>query len=303
VAEDHPAGSAAANQPRGIGRGLAAILPRSQAATEGLREIAPDLVAPNPRQPRRDLDGEGLLALAESIKARGVLQPIVVRPLAGGTFELVAGERRLRAAKLAGLDRVPSIVRQADDSERLELAVIENMAREDLNPVDSARACATLVQDLGVTKEELARRLGRSRASISNLIRLLDLPDEALALIERGELSEGHGRAILTCRSHGRRRELARQASARGWSVRDTERRAREAEAGAPSSAGSRPGPIQIHPDLVDALAAAEDSLTAALGREVRVRPRGDGCRVEIDLEHPREGVELAERILRRAAA
>ncbi len=288
---------------RGIGRGLSAILPRSQsAAVEGLRDLAIELVSPNPEQPRHDLDGEALLALAESIKARGVLQPIVVRSLAGGAYELLAGERRLRAAKLAGLDRIPAIVRAAEAGERLELALIENMAREDLNAVDEARACATLVEDLGITKEELGRRLGRSRVAISNLIRLLDLPDEALALIEARQLTEGHGRALLLCKDQAARRRLARDASAGGWSVRDTEQRARQT--------GQQPGasqrlapPTQLRPDLVDALAAAEDALTAALGREVRVRARGDGCRVEIDLERPSEGVELAERILRRAAA
>ena len=291
------------SQQRGIGRGLSAILPRQPSATEGLRELAVDLVTPNPDQPRRDLDGEALLALSESIKARGVLQPVVVRPLSGGTYELVAGERRLRAARLAGLDRIPAIVRDTEATERLELALIENMAREDLNPVDSARACATLVEDLGVTKEELGRRLGRSRVAISNLIRLLDLPDEVLALIEAGELSEGHGRALLTCKGHADRKRLAREAVAGGWSVRETERRTRAAAAGDDERQRRAAEPVRLHPDLVDALAAAEDALTAALGREVRVRARGEGCRVEFDLDDARDGVELAERILRRAAA
>ena len=289
------------SQPRGIGRGLAAILPGGHAAAEGLRELAPDVVRPNPDQPRRELDGEGLLALAESIRSRGLLQPIVVRPLPGGSYELIAGERRLRAARLAGVERIPAIVRQTEESERLELALIENMAREDLNPVDAARACATLVEDLGVTKEELGRRLGRSRAAISNLVRLLDLPDEVLAAISAGDLSEGHGRALLTCRDQGARRRLAREAIAGAWSVRETERRARED--GEPSLSGGRRPTVHLHPDLADALAAAEDALTAALGRPVTVRARGERCRAEIDLGDPREGVELAERILRRAAA
>ncbi|MBA2566291.1 MAG: ParB/RepB/Spo0J family partition protein [Thermoleophilaceae bacterium] len=291
------------SQPRGIGRGLAAILPRSQAATDGFRELPLELVTPNPDQPRREFDGETLLALAESIKARGLLQPIVVRALPGGTYELLAGERRLRASRLAGLDRLPAIVRQAQESERLELALIENMVREDLNPVDSARACATLVQDLGVTKEELGRRLGRSRVAISNLVRLLDLPDEALALLESRELTEGHGRAVLMCRDQSQRRDLARAAVAGGWSVRETERRAKAVADRAPAPNAGRGGPVPLHPDLADALGAAEDALTAALGRGVRIRPRGDGVRVEFDLEDPREGIELAERILRRAAA
>jgi ParB family chromosome partitioning protein len=303
VAESGSASWPTGSQPRGIGRGLAAILPRSQSATDGFRELPLELVTPNPDQPRRAFDGEALLALAESIKARGLLQPIVVRALAGGTYELLAGERRLRASRLAGLDRLPAIVRQAQDSERLELALIENMAREDLNPVDSARACATLVEDLGVTKEELGRRLGRSRVAISNLVRLLDLPDEALSLLESRELTEGHGRAILMCRDQSGRRDLARGAAAQGWSVRETERRAKAAGDSALAPGAGRSGPVPLHPDLADALGAAEDALTAALGRAVRVRAMGDGVRVEIDLEDARAGVELAERILRRAAA
>src|SRR3954447_21460425 len=133
-----------------MGRGLAAILSSSPAREEtGLREIPTELIRPNPSQPRREFDDDALLALAESVKARGILQPVVVRPLAGGNYELVAGERRLRAAVIAGVGQVPAIVRETDESERLELALIENMAREDLNAVEEARACATLVEDLG----------------------------------------------------------------------------------------------------------------------------------------------------------
>jgi ParB family transcriptional regulator, chromosome partitioning protein len=286
---------------RGMGRGLAAILSTSAREATGLREIPVDLIRPNPTQPRREFDDEALIALSESVKARGILQPIVVRPLAGGAFELVAGERRLRAAKLAGLELVPAIVRETAESERLELALIENMARQDLNAVEEARACATLVEDLGLTKEELGRRVGRSRVAVSNLIRMLELPDEALAMIESGGLSGGHGRALLLVKDQSQRLRLARDARSGGWSVRETERRARDIEDGARRRRDL--GPIVIHPDLEDALGAAEDALSAALGREVRVRPRASGYRVEFELDHPREGVDLAERLLRRSAA
>src|SRR3954471_12889352 len=214
-----------------MGRGLDAILPPG-GRENGLREVPVDLIDPNPRQPRKDFDGAGLAELAESITARGVLQPIVVRGMAGGRYELVAGERRLRATRIAGMDSIPAMVRDADDWERLDLALAENMAREDLNPVEEARACAMLVDDLGLTKGEVGRRVGRSRVAISNLIRLLDLPEEALELIEGGELSEGHGRAILMCKDHGARRRLAQAARDEGWSVRETEHRARELENG-----------------------------------------------------------------------
>jgi ParB family chromosome partitioning protein len=286
---------------RGMGRGLAAILSTSAREETGLRDIPTDLIRPNPAQPRREFDDEALIALSESVKARGILQPVVVRPLPGGGYELIAGERRLRAAKLAGLDVVPAIVRATDESERLELALIENMARQDLNAVEEARACATLVEDLGLTKEEVGRRVGRSRVAVSNLIRMLDLPDEALAMVEGGELSGGHGRALLLVKDQSHRLRLAREARGAGWSVRETERRAREIEDGPRRRRDL--GPIVIHPDLEDALGAAEDALSAALGREVRVRPRASGYRVEFELDHPREGVDMAERLLRRPAA
>jgi ParB family chromosome partitioning protein len=286
---------------RGMGRGLAAILSTSATEQTGLRDIPTELIRPNPSQPRREFDDDALLALAESVKARGILQPVVVRPLPGGNYELVAGERRLRAAVIAGLGQVPAIVRETDESERLELALIENMARQDLNAIEEARACATLVEDLGLTKEEVGRRVGRSRVAVSNLIRMLELPDEALAMVESGELSGGHGRALLLVKDQAQRLRLAREARGAGWSVRETERRAREVEDGPRRRRES--GPIVIHPDLEDALGAAEDALSAALGREVRVRPRASGYRVEFELDHPREGVDMAERLLRREAA
>jgi ParB family chromosome partitioning protein len=294
-----------ADDRRGMGRGLAAILPRAQAGGEGLREIPVDLVGPNPRQPRRTFDEGTLAELADSIRARGLLQPIVVRALAGGRYELLAGERRLRAARIAELESVPALVREADERDQLDIALAENMARVNLNPVEEARACATLVEDLGLTKEEVGRRVGRSRVAISNLIRLLDLPEDALELIERGQLSEGHGRALLLCKDHAARRALALDARDGAWSVRETERRAREAESGQPEA--RKPGPRRpravIHPDLEEALAAAEDALSAALGREVRVHASGERCRVELELDSAAEAIELAERILGRSGS
>ena len=178
-----------------------------------------------------------------------MLQPVLVRPVAGGTYELVAGERRWRAAPAAGLEQIPAIVQQRDDAQTLEAALIENMAREDLNPVEEARAVAALVEELGLTREEVGRRVGRSRVAVSNLLRLLDLPDDVLALLESGALTEGHGRALLLAEDHGDRRRLARDAAEQGWSVRVTEARAREATHAraalrdeGPRRAASRPG-------------------------------------------------------------
>ena len=285
-------------QQRGMGRGLAAILPRTGKVDDGLREIPLDLIQPNARQPRRTFDQARLAELAESIRTRGVLQPIVVRPLAGGSFELVAGERRLRAAQMVELETIPALVRDTDDWERLDVALAENMARVDLNAIEEARACAMLVDDLGLTKQEVGRRVGRSRVAISNLIRLLELPEEALELIERGELSEGHGRALLLCKDHAARRSLALEARDNAWSVRETERRAREAE-GQPEPEAKR-FKREVHPDLAEALAAAEDTLAAAFGRPVKVRAKGEGCRVELDFDSPADAVALAERVLAR---
>ena len=263
---------------RGIGRGLAAILPESGPEAAAYREVPVALIRPNPDQPRRRLDPESIAALAESISEAGLIQPVVVRPLADGRYELIAGERRWRAAREAGLASIPALLRDDDDAGRLQTALIENVAREDLNPVDEARACAALVDDLGLSKEELARRLGRTRPAISNLIRLLDLPEDVLALLSEGALSEGHGRALLRARGNEARRRLARDAVAAGWSVRETERRA--ARAG-----NTRSRKVVPHPDQQEALERAEEALERALGIGVRVRSARGGIRAELHFE------------------
>jgi ParB family chromosome partitioning protein len=268
-------------------------LPSSEGPEEALQRLPVSLIDANPRQPRRTFPEQELTELAHSIQARGMLQPVLVTPLPGGRYELVAGERRLRAARLAGVEKVPALVRaRADlgDAEKLELALIENMAREDLNPVDAARACAALVEELGITKEEIGRRCGRSRAAIANLVRLLELPDEVLSMLEQGELSEGHGRAILQAGERGAQRALAREARARRWSVRQTEEAAR---ASAPASSRRR---AKLRPaDLDDACRELEEALSASLGRPVRVRASGSGGRIEI----PFENVADARRLMR----
>lgn len=281
-----------------MGKGLAAILASSDTGREReeLRELPVELIVPNHRQPRRSFDEEGLRALAESLGERGLLQPVLVRPRAGGTYELIAGERRWRAARIAGLPEIPAVVREHEDSETLELALIENMAREDLSPVEQSRACAALIEELGLTRAEVGRRVGRSRVGVSNLLRLLELPDEVLVQLDQGRLSEGHGRALLLAEDHGARRSLARNAEQEGWSVRTLETRARASNAGAGWSARVR-ARDDIHPDQREGAREISDLLSRALGSEVRVKPvsRG-GYRVELALASREEALELAER-------
>jgi ParB family transcriptional regulator, chromosome partitioning protein len=281
----------------GIGRGLAAILPETSAdaAAGELLELPVDLIKPNPNQPRTNFDPDALAALAASIEATGVVQPLLVRPLHDGSYELVAGERRWRASQQAGLEKVPAIAREQAEPERLQAALIENMVREDLNPVEEAKACAALVEDLKLTKEDLARRVGRSRSTISNLIRLLELPDEALEMLEKKELSEGHGRAILGAAGNDVRRRLAREAKAGDWSVRETEQRVRLA--GQPKA---RPRKAPIDPDQRAALDDATDALESALGHEVSVKPRGSGIVAELRFENLDEAHALARELRRR---
>jgi len=279
----------------GLGRGLAAILPESTAPAGELRELPVDLVKPNPSQPRTRFDADALKALASSIETSGVVQPLLVRPLRDGSYELIAGERRWRAAQQAGIEKVPAVVRDQEEAERLQAALIENMVREDLNPVEEAKACDALVRDLGLTKEELARRVGRSRPAVSNLIRLLELPDEALQLLEAGDLSEGHGRALLGVPGNDVRRRLARDAARGGWSVRETEERVRLA-----SQPKTKPRRAPVDPDAQAALREVADALEEALGHEVVARTKKDGIVAELSFGDVGEAHALARRLRKR---
>jgi ParB family chromosome partitioning protein len=292
----------------GMGRGLEAILSVSAqggaAREDELRDLPVALISPNPKQPRRRFDAETLEQLALSLGERGVLQPVLVRPKAGGTYELVAGERRWRAAQIAGLQSIPAIVRQREDAAALELALIENMARQDLSPIEEARACAALVEELGLTREQVGRRVGRGRVAVSNLVRLLDLPDGAIELLEEGRLSEGHGRALLLADDHEARRRLAARAVEEGWSVRITEDRARESNA--PARERERPtGTARgVHPDQEQAAGEIARALEGALGAEVRVKAARDGTyRAELSFSTPDEAIELARSIHPRSLA
>jgi ParB family chromosome partitioning protein len=289
----------------GMGRGLEAILSvsteGSRAEQEELRELPLELISPNPDQPRRRFDQEALTALAGSLGERGVLQPVLVRPKPGGTYELIAGERRWRAARIAGLQVIPALIRPRGDADALEIALVENMAREDLSPIEEARACAALVEGLALTREQVGLRVGRSRVAVSNLMRLLDLPDDVVELLAAGTLSEGHGRALLLAEDHGARRELARAAVNQGWSVRVTEARARQrndVEGAGEGGAKKRAAGASRHPDQEQAVRDIAETLGSALGAEVRVKAARDGgYRAELSFSTLEEAIELARRL------
>jgi ParB family transcriptional regulator, chromosome partitioning protein len=206
----------------GLGRGLSALLPGAVEEGTGLLEIPLEAVAPNPRQPRTSFEDEALESLALSIQEVGVLQPIVVRRVGSG-FELIAGERRLRAAKLAGLATVPAVIRESDDTESLREALIENIHREDLNPIELAEAFRELLEELGLRQETLAERLGMSRSHIANTIRLLQLPADVQQLVAQGKIQAGHGRTLLSLGDAEAQRMLATRIAAEDLSVREVE--------------------------------------------------------------------------------
>ena len=289
TASDASRGAAA---PR-LGRGLEVLMGGAPRAAE-LAELPVGSIAANPRQPRRRLQDDGIEALAESVRAQGVVQPVVVRPLGGGRYELVAGERRWRAARRAGLATVPALVREADDRESLVLALVENVAREDLSPLDEARAYAVLQDEFGLSLAELAERVGRSKPAVSNRLRLLELPDDVLALVERGDLTEGHARAVLAVPGNEERRRFAYRIVRQRLTVRAAERAARGEGARTKPRKAARTDP---------ALAArARTVLERLTGADVRVSPR----RLEIvyaDETELAEIVEALETALARAAA
>ena len=241
-----------------------------------LREISVRSIHPNPNQPRRHFDEATLGALADSIGARGVLQPIVVRPTSPDAFELVAGERRWRAALIAGDLTIPALIDdKVDEAGSLELALIENVVREDLTPIEEARTIVLLLNESNITETLLSKRLGRSRTDIAHTVRLLDLPDQAIELIDAGVLTKGHGKALLTEPDHGRRRILARRAADQGWSVRTLEAAIRRR-----TSAPRERGP---HPDHAAAAERLQDAINTAIGTDIRARPHRSGYQLLLD--------------------
>ena len=283
----------------GLGRGLAALLgeegeiggsfavePTDDLADRGaggVIELPVNQIRRNPRQPRRAIDAAPLDELASSIAAVGIVQPVIVRAVEEG-YELIAGERRWRAAQKAGFTVIPAIVRQASDVESLELALIENVVREELNPVDEAYALKVLLEDLGVTQESLAARVGKSRSAIANKVRLLDLPAAIQESLTSGVLSEGHGRALLGLSEKGKQIQLARKAVERGMSVRQVEDEVRRAsETSKPAAGKTAP---TFDPELIDEV---RESFAGLLGLTASVKARSVGGVVEVAFKDDEE--------------
>jgi ParB family chromosome partitioning protein len=263
-----------------LGRGLNALISTdsSQQDNEELLEIETDLIRPSQQQPRTSFDEAKLQELAQSIRASGIIQPLLVRRR-GGLFELVAGERRWRAAQLAGLTRVPAIVREIADENLLELALIENIQRQELNAVEEANAYKRLIENLGLTQDEVAKRVGRDRTFITNYLRILRLPTEIQTLLEQEKLSFGHARALLGIVDPQLQRRLAQRVFKNNWSVRETERRIRQL------SDRNEQKPRPAHQTEDPNVRAAESKLRRQLGTQVRILPSASGSPGRIEIE------------------
>ena len=266
---------------KALGKGLSSLIPstpipRPEAHPPSELRIEVSRIRPNPRQPRQTFDDASLEELARSIKSTGLLQPIVVRPLDAGRFELIAGERRWRAAQKAGIHQIPAVVRNVPDERLLELALIENLQREELNPIEEAEAYRILVDDLGLTQNELADRVGKQRATVANALRLLGLPQRVQDMVRTRQITMGHARALLALEDVAAIVALAQRLVADGLSVREVEARAKPAAKISGPAAERRPKPVDPN------VAAAEQALQRALATRVRIAGTPKAGRVEI---------------------
>lgn len=252
---------------KGLGRGLGALmgdLTAEEPASKSPYQLLPlHKVEPNPNQPRQDFDPEQLEALARSIQEHGVVQPLTVRPLPNGYYQIIAGERRWRAARMAELKEIPAVIMEADDKKTTELALIENLQRQDLNPVEEALGYQSLISDYGLTQEEAASRVGKSRPAVTNALRLLQLTPEILEMVRNGSLSAGHARAVLSLKSPQKQQQAAQKIVALGLSVRQAELLCKNME--------REPAPQKPVSLAVDYVAECEKNLSRHLGRGVKI--------------------------------
>jgi len=280
-------------QRKALGRGLSALLGTSDLVTEQLREIDIDRILPNSHQPRKNFNEDGLNELADSIREHGVVQPIVVRALDDGFFQLIAGERRWRASQRAGLIRIPAVVREANEHAALEIALIENLQREDLNPIEEAQAYNQLIVEFGMTQEEVARRVGKNRATIANMLRLLRLPPEVQQWLRENRLSTGHAKALLSLSDLNAILDSARKIIQGNYSVRQAEMLVARYSSGAQD--GSETGAIVVDPNVKAAIHALEQ----ALGTKVTVQESNGKGKIEIHFFSFEEMNRLYEGLLR----
>jgi ParB family chromosome partitioning protein len=279
-----------------LGKGLSALIPDAPpAVASGPLEVDIDRLSPNELQPRMQFDDEKLEELARSITAKGIIQPILVRPLSGGAYRIIAGERRWRAAQRAGLLKVPVVVREVaegSDQQLLELALIENVQRENLNPLDEAIAYQRLADQFSLTQEQIAAAVGKDRSSVANFMRLLKLPEEVRSDLAAGTLTMGHARTLLSLPDEAAQRHAAREVISRSLSVRDTEALVKRLSGPAPTRAPKPSPPVNdVH------TRAAEDRMRFALGAKVRIVRRGEGGSIEIAFESEAELNRLYEHL------
>ena len=281
---------------RGLGKGLGALLGDAALQTQegGSVSLPIAQVEPGLKQPRKRFDQASLADLADSIRTHGIIQPLTVRRLASGYYQIIAGERRWRAAKLAVLDQVPAVIIEADDRKVMELGLIENLQREDLNPIEEAMGYKALVEDYGLTQEEVARQVGKSRPAVANALRLMALPDAIRQLLEEGKLSAGHGRALLTLSDGSLQRKLAQKVIAEDLSVRQTEALAKRLAAAAEDEANgippqSAPDPMKIYRD------AAAKELSTRWGRKVSITMGPKKGRLEFEFYDDEDLTQLLD--------
>jgi ParB family chromosome partitioning protein len=281
-------------QRKALGRGLSALLGTPEQESEELREIDINRILPNVQQPRKNFDEDGLNELADSIRAHGVIQPIIVQPLPDSFFQIIAGERRWRASQRAGLLRMPAIIREVGAESSLEIALIENLQREDLNPIEEAQAFEKLIVDLGLTQEEVANRVGKSRATITNTLRLLRLPPEVQAWISENKLSTGHAKALLSLPEPGAILDAARRIMQGALSVRQAEALVSRSLKGDPKKDSADNGNV-LDPNVTAAIHALE----LALGTKVTIQENGGKGRIELHFFSFEEMNRLYEGLIR----
>ena len=287
------------NKNRGLGKGLGALIPAAldEETPESKVEVEIDLISPNPYQPRKEFSSEKLTELAESIRTHGIIQPLVVRELAHG-FQLIAGERRLRAAKMVGLEKIPIVIKEMSDQTMMEIALVENLQREDLNPIEEAEAYQRLINEFNLTQDEIAQKVGKSRPAIANTLRLLNLPLQIQSDLATGTLTMGHARALLGLKTPNDLNTIWFRIQSEGLSVRETENLIREKNEPSNVSRETKKKDsiktIEKDPNIID----LEEEMQLTLGTKVIIKPNGNVGKIEIEYYSPDDFERICEKII-----